>query len=69
MKVGLVEQEQYPYRSKNGHSFPCRKEIVDNPNIKKYKIDGFNSLPKENCEAIQYELSKGNVVASMIAAG
>lgn len=53
VKVGIVEQENYPYRSRNGHSFPCRKEIIENPNIKKYKIDGFRILPKDNCQAIQ----------------
>jgi hypothetical protein len=69
MKVGLVEQDLYPYRSKNGHSYPCRQEIIDNPQITKYKIDGFRTLPKENCQAIQVELSNGNVVAAMIASG
>jgi hypothetical protein len=68
-RVGLVEQDSYPYRSKNGHSFPCRQEIIDNPAVKKYKIDGFRVLPKDNCQAIQLELSQGNVVAAMIAAG
>ena len=24
-KVGLVSQDDYPYRSKGGHSFTCRK--------------------------------------------
>ena len=63
-----MENDLYPYRSKSGHSFPCRKEIIDNPNVVKYKIDGFNILPKD-CAAIQIELSKGNTVASMISIG
>lgn len=54
MKVGLVEQDAYPYRSKNGHSYPCRKEVVEDKNIKKYKIDGFRMLPQGNCVGIQY---------------
>jgi hypothetical protein len=69
MNVGLVQQEDYPYRSKNGHSFPCRKEIIDDIKIPKFKISGFRTLAKENCQAIQLELSKGNAVASMISHG
>lgn len=69
VNVGLVEQDAYPYRSKNGHSYPCRKDVVEDKSIKKYKIDGFRMLPQGNCLAIQYELSKGNTVAAMIAAG
>ena len=42
---------------------------MENPDIKKYKIDGFRVLPKDNCMGIQNELSKGNAVASMIATG
>ena len=45
VNVGLVEQDAYPYRSKGGHSYPCRKEVVDDPSIKKYKIGGFRTLP------------------------
>ncbi len=46
MRVGLVAQEDYPYRSKTGHSFPCRKDVIDNPKVKKYKIGGYRMLPK-----------------------
>lgn len=34
-----------------------------------YKISGFKKLPSGNCQAIQRELVKGNVVAAMINAG
>ena len=54
MKVGIVSEEDYPYRSKGGHSYPCNKKIVNNPNIKKYKIGGFRQLPYGDCSAIQY---------------
>ena len=69
MRVGLVEQEAYPYRSKTGHSYACRKDIVEDDRVKKYKIEGFRMLPTGSCQAIQVELSKGHTVAAMIAAG
>lgn len=69
MRVGLVSERDYPYRSKNGKSFPCNKEIIQNEQIKKYKIDGFRMLPEGDCEAIQYELSQGRTVATMMAHG
>lgn len=35
----------------------------------KYGIKGFRSLDGGDCKAIQYELVKGNAVASMINTG
>lgn len=52
-KVGLVSQDEYPYRSKGGHSYKCRADVVEKAENKKYKIDGFRILPRENCDAIQ----------------
>jgi len=69
MKVGLVSEKDYPYRSINGKSFACNKSIVLNDKIKKYRIDGFRKLPQGDCEAIQYELSQGRTVATMMAHG
>ena len=67
MKVGLVSRKDYPYRSKGGTSFKCRKDIVEDESIKKYKIKGFRALPRDNCEAVQQELAKGNTIAVMMA--
>lgn len=64
-----MEQDHYPYRSKTGHSYPCRKDVIEDEKVKKYKIDGFHQLTVGDCQAIQAELAKGHTVAAMIAAG
>ncbi len=51
--VGLVETEQYPYRSITGVSYKCDRDIIDNKDIKKYKISGFKILPTGSCQSIQ----------------
>lgn len=65
--VGLVSTEEYPYRSITGSSFKCDQKTIEKN--QKYKISGFRKLPPGNCQAIQAELVKGNVVAAMINAG
>ena len=65
---GLVSSENYPYRSISGKSFQCQKSIVDSPDVKKYKISGFQVLPKGNCTAIQEKIVDGYAVAAMINA-
>ena len=64
---GLVSTDEYPYRSITGTSFKCDQEVINR--AKTYKISGFTVLPTGNCQAIQSELVKGNIVASMIYAG
>lgn len=66
-KRGLVSTENYPYRSITGQSYKCDKDAIGN--ARTYKISGFRILPTGNCQAIQSELVKGNVVAAMINAG
>ena len=67
-KIGLVSAEDYPYQSFSGNSFKCRKDIIENPNITKYKIDSFTELPKGNCSAIQEKLIQNYTVATMLNA-
>ena len=67
-KQGLVSTEEYPYRSIIGNSFKCDQQIISKSK-KSYKISGFRNLPMGNCQAIQSQLVKGNVVSAMINAG
>lgn len=60
--VGLVSTDEYPYRSISGESYKCDKETIDKNT--KYRISGFKMLPPGNCQAIQSEIVKGNVVAA-----
>ena len=67
--IGLVEEKAYPYRSQSGFSYDCNYQILSDPNIPKYPVKSFRSLPQGNCKAIQYELVTGNAVATMINTG
>lgn len=43
--------------------------MLNSTTVAKYGIKGFRSLDGGDCKAIQYELVKGNAVASMINTG